>query len=341
MMLFSIGFYVLALFVILFQSKVYLHEPNADYLGKTNSHSIRAICSWGVVMCHVSNTVDCGIYFLPLQAMGFLMVAMFFFFSGYGLMYSLNHKNNYMQTFYKKRSVEFLIPYMISLLTYVLYYAIFWGEMDFSRLLTQFIDGNPVVRYSWFIFVLLQLYIIFWFSFGLIRNRKISYPVFYGLCLAMAGNIFMPYWSPAIIAFIMGSFFAHKKKKVDKLAMKYSGILLSLSFVAFAVLTFFYIRRGDADTIVFKFFLSFAFVMLIVSALTRIQLDNAILRYLGKISYEVYLYHGLITIILNQIPTVFQNPMLYIVLVIPLTFVTATVMYHLRILLFNARRFIF
>ncbi len=321
MLIFSFAFFGLLLFAVFYHSRVYFFRVNQDYLGEKNSISIKAICTIGVVLYHTSNTVNCGVLFLPIQTIGFLMVAMFFFFSGYGLIYSLNHKKDYMKSFVKKRAIAFLLPYCISLIVYLLYYSIFSEGFKFSRVILQFFYGDTVVRYSWFVFVLLQLYIIFYFSFRFIKSKKTAYIIFYILCSFVSLNCFLPHWSPATIAFIFGALFAHKQLFFDKLFLKKSWGLIITSIISFAVLAAFYIRlEEDINKQYFRILVTLTFVVLIVSLLTRIELHNRFLLIISDVSYEIYLFHGLVILILNRFEKLQTIPELYLLIVFGLSF---------------------
>ena len=59
---------------------------NNTYLSKDNCNSFRGLFALIIIIHHIAKSVSSGIILKPFTQVGYLIVAVFFFYSGYGLM---------------------------------------------------------------------------------------------------------------------------------------------------------------------------------------------------------------------------------------------------------------
>lgn len=104
---------------------------------------------------------------------GYLCVSMFLFFSGYGLMYSWSKKgDSYLKDFIKKRLGRVIIPLMTTYaITLPIYYFIM-GDIDWRNVLLTITWGGPYLQYSWYVTVIILLYLIFYVSAKYSKNKE-------------------------------------------------------------------------------------------------------------------------------------------------------------------------
>ena len=228
------SFILLFLVMVFYKAKVFRYNVNGNYLCLENTNSIKAICAVSVMLHHISNEVYLGPMFLPFQMVGYLMVSVFFFYSGYGLMYSLLHKENYMKSFIKRRMSRLLLPYIGALIIYVGVKALFYG-FSVENIINSFISGSPIVDNSWFIVTLLILYLMFWLSFRFIRSIKVSWILFSVLFILLLAGYKFVYWSPSIISFFVGTIWGYRKEYIVRLLSTYSIRVIIGLFSAFSL----------------------------------------------------------------------------------------------------------
>lgn len=77
-----------------------------DAFSLQNTLPIRGFAAIAVYLCHL------GIE--PFYKYYFYLVSIFFFFSGYGLIYNFKHKKNYLKGFLNKRIFSIMIPLWIA-----------------------------------------------------------------------------------------------------------------------------------------------------------------------------------------------------------------------------------
>lgn len=303
--------------------KIFTSDISLDYLSKKNSESIKAICAISVMLHHITNEIYCGPVLFTFQMIGYLMVAVFFFYSGYGLIYSLENKENYMKHFFKSRISRLVIPYAVSLIIYTTVKSIFDG-FNILTVINSYINGEPIVSNSWFIITLLILYLLFWFSFGIIKNKRASWIVFTALFAVLCLNFKFAYWSPTIICFLVGMIWSSKKETIDEQLLKYNIQYIFILLICFSV---FFILRSKFNSFIFdvlcRVLCSVFFSSLIICLQTRFSIGNRMLKFISKISLEIYLYHGLFIFLLKRLPIVSEHWFLFLPSVLVSTIVFA------------------
>lgn len=98
-------------------------RSNIEYLSKENTNLLKGIFAICVLVHHTRacmTSLNDTILGMILTASGYLSVAMFYFFSGYGLekQYQISFKK-YIDSFFKNRVASFYILYILILSIYL------------------------------------------------------------------------------------------------------------------------------------------------------------------------------------------------------------------------------
>ncbi len=177
-------------------------EFNEDFASLDIMKSLRGFAAIGVILHHISQEqifkdqkvlspfVNAGAYF----------VAIFFFCSGYGLMKSLNTKENYLKGFVKNRIVKtIVVPFYVNVLIYGLVNLVSGVKMPTAQWICNFTGLTMMNAYAWFPIVLTVLYFAFFFSFRFIKNRPVCFAIILlvtiGLGLGFCYNGHFAWWS--------------------------------------------------------------------------------------------------------------------------------------------------
>lgn len=148
------------------------------------SKSIRGLAALGIILHHISqestfqHAQGFGRYGVLdfFVNRGFFFVAVFFFFSGFGLIKNLNTKENYLDGFLKKRVVKtMLVPFYVNVLLYAVYLAVCRVKMPLIQWVTNFLGITMMNFYAWYPIVAIILYLAFYFIFKNVKNRKLAY----------------------------------------------------------------------------------------------------------------------------------------------------------------------
>lgn len=135
-------------------------------MSKDKSSSIKGIFILLVFFSHFNSCVSFTssfdtVYVRVISLIGQAMVAMFMFYSGYGVMESIRSKGmNYVHSMPKKRIFSTWIHFAFIVALYVLLTVAIGNEITLKQLLLSFIGWDSVGNSNWYIFDILCLYLM-------------------------------------------------------------------------------------------------------------------------------------------------------------------------------------
>ena len=157
--------------------------------------SLRGFAAIGVILHHISQESAFqwagGGYGKPGELSifvnaGYLVVAIFFFCSGYGLIKSLETKPDYLNGFMKKRVLKTLvIPYYVSIAIYGILRFLSGEEMPAAQWITNIIGITMMNEYAWYPIIAAILYTAFYLIFKNIKNQKVCYTLMAVIIVAL------------------------------------------------------------------------------------------------------------------------------------------------------------
>ncbi len=312
---------------MLYKGEINFKGINKDYLSYETTKAMKGICALFIVLHHFTNeTVYTGKIFFIFKPIGIYIVAIFFFFSGYGLMYSKKNKPGYMDNFLRRRVCSVLIPYLIVIVIYfvVKYICI---RISITEVFTSFFDRWPIVDNSWFIVSILLLYIMFWLFFGVMKKPVLFGIVFDILYVWAIVDYKFIYWSYPIIAFPLGMIWACYKTKIDNFIFKHYRINLIIGLVL-TVLFFCgekIIKISLIHIIVYILAIIF-FTLLCMLLFMKVTLKNPIIDFVSAYSFEVYMMHGLFIFLFRRNEFLTANSGIYLFLLLVLTMASSVLL---------------
>ena len=142
----------------------------AQSMNRTQTKAVSGILSICIILHHISQKTamqlpagdPAGYVFAPFRNIGYLFVAWFFYTSGYGLKKSLSLRRDYLK--------DFLIRHLTPVIFSFLVTDVLFQYPRIARHVTAF----PANSYSWFVFIILILYVLFHFS-EIIIHPQISH----------------------------------------------------------------------------------------------------------------------------------------------------------------------
>lgn len=302
-----------------------------DMFSLNQAKMLQATACLFIVLHHLSQKISGygDIYRGPitiLSSMGILFTSIFFFCSGYGLIYSVNTKESYLKNFIRHRLITVLVPFFtantIAVLIRVFYEKIQMSSIQVVQCVTGYvlINGN-----GWYIVEIFFIYLAFYFIFTIVKNKKVA-SVILGLSAVLLvyigykrghdtsslGNHWFKgeWWYNSTIVFILGVIFANCKDRLIPVIKRYYKVLL----ITFSILFFvsFYIEEiirkrygyynnarviggmdGKFITLLSQMILCVLFMCLVLLINVRVRIGNKILTFISTISMELFLVHGL------------------------------------------------
>lgn len=278
-----------------------------NYLVKDQTNMIKAILSIIVIFHHLSEYFEEGAINAFSHA-GYVAVGCFFFFTGYGSVKQyVSKKEMYVKGFLKKKITNIIVPYMIVSALYFFYdcfksrellsiFDLFWRPFT-----VHYIASN-----CWYMVVLIYFYLAFYIMLLIIQECKINYKIVLlsGTLLFIIGYfVFYRYWGYihdevlglhwiySIFAIMFGVVWAIWENKVKD----YLLLLSIMSFACILVISIYEAYTGDLWNIYLYNIKVVCFVILMLFFSSKIQIQNSIvLSFIGDISYEIYMIHGLV-----------------------------------------------
>ncbi len=315
-----------------------------DYLSKENTTCLKgvlAICVFAHHLYQYSGIFRNGwqAYIgICFQALGYLSVAIFFFLSGYGLMKSYRKKPEAYPMFARYKILPF---YVIDVLLVVVYgcLSMFLGrDVPISLIVCSLTFGGTVVTAGWYIQVQLLYYWMFYLVFSGCKDKQWLYRMLFLHCVYVivcgALGLSSLYYERTFI-FVLGMIWAEKQAIIDKWAQKGGYVIWGASCILF--LGSYFLSTVTAP--VFFRGLSYFFLIPVTTfALCKINIQNAVTRFLGSISLEIYVLQGVYLNLFRSSAVIFEKHWLYIAAVITATILSAFWVHPFFQLIYNTCR---
>ncbi len=278
--------------------KIKISFKHTNYLSLDNSTYIRGLLCLLIFLNHFSSWFDNqGVVFYLFSHLGSFVVGIFFFLSGFGLMKA--YPEEIKITFLIKRFLKLFIPYWLCELVYSAISLCFniplQVDVSLKNIVLSAIRMSEIVENSWYVSASLVLYIAFFIAKKVLPRCKTSLKITV-LLLVFSLASHCGYWT-TFFAFPLGVLFCEKEKEINSLknGRKIVCAVISLLLCCMAIALKYYGYNIDSSLYMnlSDFVTSVTFAALVYFLFCYIHIGNRILGFLGKISYEFYLLHGL------------------------------------------------
>lgn len=293
-------------------------------ISKRQTTAIKGLSAVGIVCYHLGLKVDLKGYSLLTRNWGYLLVGVFFFFTAFGTYSSaINDRENYWKKVVTKKYFKLLLPYFEIFCVYTVTYQIL-HNCSISACFISLINGKPIVENSWYVYAALYFSLIL--SLVVLMQKKIKQFFFFSLGITLYfGYVFYlnlsSFWVDSIGGLIFGFIIAQNKKAVFWL---YSKIILFISIFYLAVekIALQYLTVNFIENIFIRWIGCIALTIVFLNLSVYMSKSN-ILNFLGKISYELYLLHGLIMLFFRNDSWKIQSDIVYMILCLCVSIVGA------------------
>lgn len=276
-----------------------------DFLGKEQCNAIKGVFILFVFLAHIIVVVqDCGFIaarridtmaYEILGQMGQLIVAMFLFYSGYGVMMSYRTKGEkYLEAYPKSRLLTTLVNFDIAVFCYLVLAWTMGGRPGFSKVALSMIGWDSLGNSNWYIFVILVCYLCFYVVMEMVHTRHFLGTVLVG-ALLLAAMLFLHaikphYWYSTVLVFPAGMFYACYAETFNSLIQKHYGVVLVILTGAFLILHFGHIKAFHGLTYNLK---AIVFSFLLVVITMKVRIGNKWLAWCGVSLFPIYIYQRL------------------------------------------------
>lgn len=308
--------------------------------------------------------------FVPI---GFYMVGIFMFCSGYGLFKSYKTKKDYLRGGFIVRRILPIVfsGYVVTVIFLIV--RILLGEKMSPQKLVWYLGCLKLCNPNgWFVLIMPIFYLVFYLAFRFCKNEKhavlsvLIFTVIYQLIgTAIDHNDWWmrgEWWYNSVHFFVTGIIFARHEEKIVTHLKKHFGLYLILSFVLIFVLymlsditrgvvSYYGENWGDPHTVLRRrvtlfseICASFAFVFFVFLSGLKLKIGNRFLKFMGTITLEFYLIHGLYVGLFGRsfegLKSLYhiENVFFYVLVVFALGVPSAIAVCRLRTLVFSGKK---
>lgn len=275
-------------------------EWNDDYLSISRTNAIKGFFILVVFINHINRYIAAHyfsestfnfLYFKLPAMLGQLMVVMFLFYSGFGVMEQIRSKGiEYVQKMPQKRILTTLINFDVAVLCFIVLNLLLDISMDGLQVILSFFAWDTVGNSNWYIFSILLCYSIA-YVICIITKDKIEHISVWIFVTIIFVTIVLSFFKPDIgyntmMAFGAGCVFSDYKNKIESFfKLHYFRLLICLFILFFLLYIAHYDYRGLLHNV-----MSIVFAMLVVGITMRVSIGNQILYWLGLNLFPIYIY---------------------------------------------------
>lgn len=268
-----------------------------DYCSVRQTNAIKGICVLAVFLCHSMDYF----YFEPDTWVEYiseyfrqLIVVPFFFYSGYGIMESIQKKGlPYIKSIPVKRCLRTILYADIAVAAFAILYLLRGSPVTVKQFLLSLIFWDKIENNTWYLFVNISLYLFTYIAFRFFhKNHYIgaaATAVFSSALFFFLIETKSIIWYNTFFCYHFGMWYSLLRKKIEAVVMR-SDILyliaLLLAFMAYSLFRTF----GSY----YYFIICGCWLMTIIVGITmKIRIDNPFLQFLGKHVLAFYIFHRL------------------------------------------------
>lgn len=278
------------------------------FLGKEQCAAIKGVFILAIFISHVLIFLSGKGYPLdqPLDAVAVriqeafsqLVVVMFLFYSGYGVMESIKAKGEgYISSFPRKRILGTLLNFDVAVLVFIAVNLFLGMEITPLQSALALVGWRSVGIHNWYIFVILCCYAATYAAFrvfpgkraravGLVAGGVLAVQVV--LSVLKSGQY---WWYDTILCYPAGMFWSLSKEKAVAFCQRRYWAVLVLLGALFAFLarqTFLPGLRGLTFNLE-----SIVFALLVVQVTMKLRIGNRVLAWFGNHLFAFFVYHQL------------------------------------------------
>jgi|GEM_PF-4979556 len=293
------------LIVMFFGCRFRMKNDFADeMLSLPQVNMIKGLCALEIVMDHLGAYIPDNKLLSPFHTVGLLAVAMFFFFSGYGVTKSRLGKPEYLRKFLPNRLSSVLIPLFVTNLFYLALNFLLGTNYTFGESLLKVFDFSgysaALNGTTWYIYTIAYFYIIFYIGYRFLSERLAlvlltAFALVYSLIPVIIGGDQLGVQRFGMcFCFIAGTITASNEKKLIASMRRHYLLWLAAAFLATGLGLILYLKKYEDlfwGGFIGRNIGTFCFTFLMLLILMKVRPSNRVLAYLGKISIEIYLLH--------------------------------------------------
>ncbi len=338
--------FVLILGMILVRGAVIAdsHSFSKDYMSIAGTNLIKGVFVLLVLLGHAVTYVKMGgaldeTYITLKEHLHQMVVSVFFFYSGYGMMKSILKKGyGYIKQIPLKRFLILLLNFDIAVCLYLIVGVIMGQKFTLNTILFSLIGWKSVGNSNWYMFAIFGLYILMFFSFILLRwfGKKgfiyvgtVIFTILTMLFVLWEIRMGLPNWYyNTMILMPAGCWFALLQKPVEKVVMRNDYVYALAGVFLFVGYWLSYGSRWSGGIERYTIWALF-FVAVVVFITMKISFQSKVLSWFGEHVFSIYILQRIPMLVLSRCGLAAQNRYGFIIGVIVITIFLALIFDYL------------
>ena len=324
-------FFLFLLVVCLYRIKISRHGYFYDFLEREQTNSIKGIFIFFVFLRHILQYIRRSGYDFSSHGdaivttldskIGQLIVVMFLFYSGYGVMESIRKKgDNYIRNIPRHRILPIIINFNIAILCFLLIDFYFGISVPMKKIILSTIGWDSVGNSNWYIFDILLCYLVTFVAFCLPKHRMAFVGVGILISILFLSYCKSPWWYNTLLAYFAGIVFSECREKIVIFWERHywkSLMALCVFFIGIYVVAIMFLSSTNIISGLLYNIASIVFALLIVQVTMKVNISNKYLVWFGMNLFPLYIYQRIPMIVLYEIDNgyfVQNNVIAYIVI---------------------------
>ena len=245
---------------VLINLKVRVKDIDVDYMSKDKTFAVKGCFIIIVFMSHIrSYTTFEGFldnYVIKfLDYMGQLMVAMFLFYSGFGVYESIKKKGyEYVKNIPIGRVLKTFINLFIAILLFLCVDIWLGIEVEAVDVLLAPTGWTSIGNSNWYMFAIFTLYILTFICFTVFKNNRVGALSIFAMLSIVYILIIQrsqgSWWCDTYLCYFAGMLYSHFKEKIDVfLGKNNKAYFLSLFSAGIAFIVCFIFKYNSCDIV--------------------------------------------------------------------------------------------
>ena len=276
---------------------------NTDYIGRSDCGAVKGVFVALIFMSHFTQYITEGpydaAYRLFQNHMNQMVVAMFWFYSGYGILESVRRKGrDYIVHFPVRRLLTVWLDYALAVCIYLVLFISEHGGVSFSRAAWSLIGWKNVGNSNWFMFATFILYICVFLSFVWVRDASDIRQIAAGLCMLTILSMAFVFWEMkmgqpkycynTVILFALGGWYSLLRRAAEKVVMRNEIFYFATVLCMAGIYLVSYQRRWKHGIEGYTVW-AVAFTLMVVLFTMKCSVRSNLLEWLGSHVFGIYI----------------------------------------------------
>lgn len=308
----------LLIFLCLIFSARISKQFNYEYLEQSNTNVIKGFFLLLVFLSHISGyykfNTSLDLHYNTIRAvMGQTVVVAFLFFSGYGVMESIQKKPHYMDGFLKRRVLKVILHFDVAVTLFLITQIILGRVISLKAYVLALTTWGGIGNSNWYVTCILCCYVFSYICYRCCRKNLLD-KAFMVLLVSLSLNYMLllskyrPYYCyDTVLCYVLGVVFSVYKEKIIQYFNNNIKWLISFGgAMLICVLSFVY-----SKIFVLRVVYEITFCMLVILLMMHIKFKSTFFEYVGINLFGLYILQRIPMMYFKAINT-FPNKYIYV-----------------------------